>query len=547
MKAFSTNRVKKSRGQTMVEFALVLPMLLVTMYGVMEFGRLLFIYVTTTSASREAARYASGVELENRSGVLVERYRDCVGIREAAKETGLLAGITDADIDIRYDLGPSDTRTWNQLPQCPNYATLGHRVKVRVTGHFEPIAPLVPWSEAILAQLENIRSETARTIIRNVDLGPGFEPPPSDIGTTPPFLRFTSYSSWVNEDEYPSAGSNPYVATVVIVDSNNLVTSHDQDITFSYTVSGEAMPGVDHTLSNGTITIPAGQTSADIEFYIIDDSLYEYLERVVIILSGDVSLRQPWAHVVYIQDNDSPPPVYFVHPSSLIYEYSDTHSVTVELGPTAQAASVGFRVLGTATRGEDYTVSPNPDTDRLVFPLTGSSFDEVNRWAEIDITPILDVLTEGTETIVLELVNPFNAYLGGTTIHTVQLRDHYCEVAGTNPVLAGNRVFTWDLQNSGYYDTNLTRLTVAFTAQNVTKFSEVFLGSQTLWNQIVEGNPVTVPFNGSWPAGGNPLLSAGNTSRLTIGFDYAWVASITRVDAFFDNGCPPISVSNILP
>ena len=546
MKAFSTNRAKKSRGQTMVEFALVLPMLLVTMYGVMEFGRLLFIYVTTTSASREAARYASGVELENRSGVLVERYRDCVGIREAAKETGLLAGITDADIDIRYDLGPSDTRTWDQLPQCPNYATLGHRVKVRVTGHFEPIAPLVPWSEAILAQLENIRSETARTIIRNVDLGPGFEPPPSDIGTTPPFLRFTSYSSWVNENEHNDSG-DPYIATVVVVDSDNVATPHTADITFHYTISGEAIPGVDHTLTSGSMTIPAGETSIDIEFLIVDDTLYEYLERVVIILSGDVSLRQPWAHVVYIQDNDSPPPVYFLHANSILYEYSDTHSITVELGPTAQAASVGFRVAGTATRGNDYEVSPNPDTDRLVFPLTGSSFDEVNRWADIDITPILDVLTEGTETIVLELINPFNATLGANSFHTIELRDHYCEVAGTNPVLAGNRVFSWDLQNSGYYDTNLTRLTVSFSAQEVTKFSEVYLGSQTLWNQIVDGNSVSVPFNGSWPAGGSPLINAGNTSRLAIGFDKAFVTGITRVDAFFDNGCPPISVSNVLP
>jgi hypothetical protein len=54
MKLFEKRAGKKTRGQTMVEFALILPVLLMTMYGVMEFGRLLFIYVTTTSAAREA-------------------------------------------------------------------------------------------------------------------------------------------------------------------------------------------------------------------------------------------------------------------------------------------------------------------------------------------------------------------------------------------------------------------------------------------------------------------------------------------------------------
>jgi Flp pilus assembly protein TadG len=39
MKLFERNAGKKTRGQTMVEFALVLPILLVTMYGMMEFGR----------------------------------------------------------------------------------------------------------------------------------------------------------------------------------------------------------------------------------------------------------------------------------------------------------------------------------------------------------------------------------------------------------------------------------------------------------------------------------------------------------------------------
>jgi hypothetical protein len=46
-------------GQGIVEFALVRPLLLVLMLGVIEFGRLLFFYSSTFTASREAARYGS--------------------------------------------------------------------------------------------------------------------------------------------------------------------------------------------------------------------------------------------------------------------------------------------------------------------------------------------------------------------------------------------------------------------------------------------------------------------------------------------------------
>ena len=40
----------------MVEFALVLPILLTMLYGMMEVGRLLFIFASTVTAARQAAR-----------------------------------------------------------------------------------------------------------------------------------------------------------------------------------------------------------------------------------------------------------------------------------------------------------------------------------------------------------------------------------------------------------------------------------------------------------------------------------------------------------
>ena len=47
------------RGATAVEFALILPLLLVLLFGLIDFGRMGFVQVSLTAASREGARYSS--------------------------------------------------------------------------------------------------------------------------------------------------------------------------------------------------------------------------------------------------------------------------------------------------------------------------------------------------------------------------------------------------------------------------------------------------------------------------------------------------------
>jgi Flp pilus assembly protein TadG len=50
---------KNERGQTMVEFALVLPILALLLFGVIQFGIAFNNYVTITDAARAAARKAA--------------------------------------------------------------------------------------------------------------------------------------------------------------------------------------------------------------------------------------------------------------------------------------------------------------------------------------------------------------------------------------------------------------------------------------------------------------------------------------------------------
>ncbi len=171
---------KRETAQGMVEFALILPILLMVVLGVIEFGRLLFFYSSVTSASREGARYGSAVG--NVNGV--PRYADCDGIRDAALKAGAFADMESDDIGIQYDDGISVKDA-----ACPPGTTinLADRIVITALGNYSPIVPLIDvfFSENGL----DITSITARTIIKEVGVrgtpAPTATPPDPDLSATP--------------------------------------------------------------------------------------------------------------------------------------------------------------------------------------------------------------------------------------------------------------------------------------------------------------------------------------------------------------------------
>ena len=59
MHAKNTTHTSQPRGQSLVEFALVLPVLLLLILGAMDFARMFSTKVTLTNAAREGANYLS--------------------------------------------------------------------------------------------------------------------------------------------------------------------------------------------------------------------------------------------------------------------------------------------------------------------------------------------------------------------------------------------------------------------------------------------------------------------------------------------------------
>ena len=51
--------LREQSGATAVEFVLILPLLLALIFGLIDFGRIGFVQVSVTAASREGARFSS--------------------------------------------------------------------------------------------------------------------------------------------------------------------------------------------------------------------------------------------------------------------------------------------------------------------------------------------------------------------------------------------------------------------------------------------------------------------------------------------------------
>src|SRR5215510_13977462 len=93
---------RKKRAQSLTEFALILPVLLFFIMGIIDFGRVLFTYAQVSAAIRAALRYASVV------GYTTPVYLNCDLMRQTARSS-FFATILDTDVTIDY----RKADTWN--------------------------------------------------------------------------------------------------------------------------------------------------------------------------------------------------------------------------------------------------------------------------------------------------------------------------------------------------------------------------------------------------------------------------------------------------
>lgn len=130
------------RGATLIETALVIPVLFFLLFGMVEFGRYVTFTSTVTNASREAARYASATGIGSGTE---PRYADCDGMKDAAQQFGVIGGPNDGEILLEYDQGPGTAvfLTCSGSSVDPASIQTGDRILVTVSVPYQPIAPLI--------------------------------------------------------------------------------------------------------------------------------------------------------------------------------------------------------------------------------------------------------------------------------------------------------------------------------------------------------------------------------------------------------------------
>ena len=117
---------RRPSGQSLAEFALVLPVLLLLFMGILDFGRAVYAYNTLSNAAREGARVAI-VDQTVAGGI-------SAGAQRAADQATGLGVDPSTDVDVTYTAPDGSA--------CPSHA-IGCVATVDVRHQFRAITPIV--------------------------------------------------------------------------------------------------------------------------------------------------------------------------------------------------------------------------------------------------------------------------------------------------------------------------------------------------------------------------------------------------------------------
>lgn len=188
------------------------------------------------------------------------------------------------------------------------------------------------------------------------------------------------------------------------------------DIIVAYNVGGTATSGTDFTALSGSITIDNGTSSKVLTIPVLDDSVDEDNETVVITLSSITSgiaqiSTTDNSQSVNIADNDNSS-ISITAPATV--DEGDEAVFTVTLSAAAGAdTTLTYNDNGTATSGTDYTapsgslvIAAGSDTGTISIPTINDGIDDDNETLIITITAASGPVTlTGTPSATTTLID----------------------------------------------------------------------------------------------------------------------------------------------
>ena len=120
----------RSRGQALMEFALVIPIFLLVVVALFDMGRAVFAYNTLTNAAREGARMA-----------IVNQYQPF--IIQKAKQATQIVELDDPSVTVSFWQVAADGTPDKTKPQCNDLVAVGCLAVVSFQATYQPITPII--------------------------------------------------------------------------------------------------------------------------------------------------------------------------------------------------------------------------------------------------------------------------------------------------------------------------------------------------------------------------------------------------------------------
>src|SRR5689334_977092 len=161
-------RRQRTRAQSMVEFALVLPLLLLLVVGIIELGYALFVYVEVQNAGREGARAAAVRACPN-----LTNYQEIANLTRARMP--VFINFANINSQVAYNGTVVDLDVMNPAPSpvvANPLATqnFGNPITVTVQYSFQLLDPL---TQKFIPQV-NVNAVAGRTITTGCEVTSGF-------------------------------------------------------------------------------------------------------------------------------------------------------------------------------------------------------------------------------------------------------------------------------------------------------------------------------------------------------------------------------------
>jgi subtilisin family serine protease len=202
-------------------------------------------------------------------------------------------------------------------------------------------------------------------------------------------------------------------------------------LTVNLAVSGTATSGTDYTALPATATFAAGSATALVNLSVINDTVAEAPETVSLTVVpytvGVYSVGTASTATVTILDDDLPTISVAASDASAGETANPGAFTLTRTGATDSALTVNLAMGGTATNGTDYTTIPATVT-----------FAAGSATAKVTLSPVDDLVVEGGETAVLNLLAGMGYSLGTPTSATVTIADNDWNGTATGETYQGD-------------------------------------------------------------------------------------------------------------